>query len=309
MANSGTAAEPEITELATDLQFPEGPIALADGSALVVEVRRGTLTRVPAGGGTPEVVAEVGGGPNGAAIGPDGACYIANNGGFKWTEVDGRILPFDPGTGSSAPDGFRGGWIDRVDLATGAHSVLYRECDGDHFVGPNDIVFDTDGGFWFTDYGKSHRRSVDRGGLYYARADGSSITCVASGLNGPNGVGLSPAGDRVYVAETYTGRLLAWDVSSPGKVEAASSVVEATKGHFDSLAVEASGNVVVAAIRHGLCVVAPDGSGHEYVPLPDTMTTNVCFAGSDLRTAYATLARSGRLVSFEWPRAGLALAF
>jgi gluconolactonase len=309
MPRSGTAPEPEVTELATDLQFPEGPIALPDGSALVVEIRRGTLTRVPAGGGTPEIVAHVGGGPNGAAIGPDGACYIANNGGFKWTEIDGRILPFDPATGSSAPDGFEGGWVDRVDLATGEHTVLYRECDGDRFLGLNDIVFDSDGGFWFTDYGKSYRRSVDRGALYYAQADGSSVTCVAPGLNGPNGVGLSPAGDRVYVAETYTGRLLAWDVASPGKVESGSTVVEATKGHFDSLAVEAGGNVVVAAIRNGLCVVAPDGSGHEYVPLPDTMTTNVCFTGPDMRTAYATLSRSGRLVSFDWPRPGLRLAF
>ena len=121
--------------------------------------------------------------------------------------------------------------------------------------------------------------------------------------------GLSPAGDLVYVAETYTGRLLAWDVASPGKVESGSTVVEATKGHFDSLAVEAGGNVVVAAIRQGLCVVAPDGSGHEYVPLPDTMTTNVCFTGPDVTTAYATLSRSGRLVSFDWPRPGLRLAF
>jgi len=310
MAEPATAPEPEITELATGLQFPEGPIALPDGGALVVELRPGTLTRVPPGGGTTEVVAELGGAPNGAAIGPDGACYVANNGGFRWTEVNGRVLAFDPATGSSEPDGFRGGWIDRVDLRTGDHTVLYRECDGDHFLGPNDIVFDTEGGFWFTDFGKSYRRSVDRGAVYYALADGSRVTCVASGLNGPNGVGLSPAGDRLYVAETYTGRLLAWDLSGPGQVASpAPTVVVATKGHFDSLAVEAGGNVVVAALRRGLCVVAPDGSAHEYVPLPDTSTTNVCFAGDDLRTVYVTMWSTARLVSFEWPRPGLRLAY
>ncbi len=301
---------PELVELATGLQFPEGPIAMPDGSVLLVEIRRGTLSRVPAGGGTAEVVAELGGGPNGAAIGPDGACYVVNNGGFLWSEINGVTVPFDVKTRTNAPPDYTGGWVNRVDLATGEHTVLYDECDGLPFLGPNDIVFDADGGFWFTDLGKSRPRSSDRGGLHYARIDGSDVRCVAPGLNGPNGVGLSPGGDRVYVAESYTGRLLAWDVTGPGEVKATQpEIVDATRSHFDSLAVDSAGNVVVAALPHGLCVVAADGSGHEYVPLPDPMTTNVCWGGDDLRTAYVTLSGGGRLVSFEWPRPGLALEF
>ena len=45
----------------------------------------------------------------------------------------------------------------------------------------------------------------------------------------------------------------------------------------------------------------------EQYKLPDPMVTNVCFGGKDLRTAYATLSMTGTLVSFEWPRPGLAL--
>jgi gluconolactonase len=297
----------DIREIATGLQFPEGPVAMSDGSILFVEVRRGTLSRAT-GGGAVEVVAELGGGPNGAAIGPDGAAYVCNNGGFLWAEIQGRWVPMDLTTGSSQPPDFRGGWIERVDLDSGKAERLYEGCDGHRFCGPNDIVFDGAGGFWFTDFGKQRARETDRGGLYHARADGSSVTEVAYGLWGPNGVGLSPAGDRVYVAESYTGRLLAWDLEAPGQARSRRpTIVAATKGHFDSLAVEASGAVVVAAIGDGLCVIEPDGS-YDYVALPDSMTTNVCFGGAERRTAYATLSGSGRLVALDWRGPGLELA-
>ncbi len=297
-------------ELATGLAFPEGPVVLSDGSVLVVEIHRGTLSRVPAGGGTVEVVAELGGGPNGAAIGPDGAAYVVNNGGFLWSELGDMLIPFELTTMSNEPPDFEGGWVNRVDLGTGEATVLYRECDGHRFAGPNDIVFDSDGGFWFTDFGKTRERTADKGSLYYARADGSKILETARGLYGPNGVGLSPAGDRVYVAESFTGRLLSWEVTGPGVLASPmATVVEATKGHFDSLAVEADGDVVVAAIGEGLCVVAADGSGHEYVPMPDRFTTNVAFGGEGNTTAFVTLSGSGRLIAVDWPRAGLELAY
>ena len=240
------------------LGFPEGPVVLPDGDVLVVEVRAGRLTRVHPDG-TSTVVAEPGGGPNGAAIGPDGAAYVVNNGGFPWSERSGLVLPIDE-TGSNRPPDFAGGWVDRIDLDTGDITRLLSDVDGELFLGPNDIVFDQDGGFWFTDFGKTGPRSMDRGAIYYARPDGSGLRRVAQGLTGPNGIGLSPDGSTLYAAETYTGRLLAWDVSGPGTVEGGSRILVSTPNHFDSLAVEADGTVVVAAINHGLCSVRPDGT-------------------------------------------------
>ena len=79
-------------EIASGLKFPEGPIALPNGDILLVEIARQTLSRITADG-TVVVVAETGGGPNGAAIGPDGRCYLCNNGGFRWHEKDGLLLP------------------------------------------------------------------------------------------------------------------------------------------------------------------------------------------------------------------------
>ena len=72
-----------VRVLATDLEFPEGPVVMPDGSVVLVEIRGKRLTRVWPDG-RKEVVAEIPGGPNGAAIGPDGKIYICNNGGFSW---------------------------------------------------------------------------------------------------------------------------------------------------------------------------------------------------------------------------------
>jgi gluconolactonase len=299
-----------IREITSGLEFPEGPIALPDGSVLLVEIKRGTLTRVAADGKT-TVVARTGGGPNGAAMGPDGKVYVCNNGGFEWHTLGGLTIP-----GNQARD-YQGGRIQRVDLATGKVEDLYAACDGRSLRGPNDLVFDGAGGFWFTDHGKMRERDRDRTGVFYARADGSLVREVIFPLDGPNGIGLSPDGRRLYVAETWTGRLWYWDVTGPGEVSAApgfgpggGTLLVGLPGYqlFDSLAVDGAGNVCVATLANGgITVVAPDGSSAEHVPTGDPLTTNICFGGRDLRTAYITLSGTGRLVATEWPRPGLRL--
>jgi gluconolactonase len=309
---------PAYRVVADGLRFPEGPVALPDGSVLVVEVHGGTLSRVPAGGGPVEVVADLcpggNGGANGAAIGPDGAVYVANNGGFFWSDMNGSPMPFNALTGTNEPPGFSGGWIDRVDLATGAHEVLYAGCDGAPFIGPNDLVFDSSGGFWFTDHGKVRADRWDKGAVYYAAADGSSVQRKIAPLNGPNGVGLSPDETVLYVAETNTGRLWAFDLDGPGTPRPVARghggrCIANTLGHLDSLAVEADGTVCAAAISQGILVAQADGSEHHHVPMPDFACTNICFGGPDLRTAYITLSGCGQLIAVDWPRPGLALAF
>jgi gluconolactonase len=298
--------------IATGLRFPEAPVAMPDGSVLVTEIARGTVTRVKQDGSL-SVVAEVGGGPNGLAIGPDGALYCCNNGGFEWHDVMGMPVP-----GEQAKD-YRGGSIQKIDLATGKWTTLYDRCGPHGLRGPNDLVFDTHGGFWFTDHGKIRARERDRGGLYYARADGSTIREVAYPLDSPNGVGLSPDGKRVYVAETFTGRLWAFEIAAPGEVvhgpalggPEGGTLVAGLPGFqlFDSLAMEASGNVCVATLATGaITVFAPDGTIVEQVPTADPLTTNLCFAGPDLRTAYVTLSGAGQLAAIDWKRPGLRLA-
>src|SRR5262249_3330929 len=104
--------------IAEDLQFPEGPVIDRDGSLLIVEIERRTITRI-AKDGTKSIVAELQGGPNGMAWGPDGALYICNNGGFLFRKIDGVNR-----TTAGVPEGYAGGWIERVDPKTGGQRVL-----------------------------------------------------------------------------------------------------------------------------------------------------------------------------------------
>ncbi len=299
--------------LAEDLWFPEGPVWLPDGSIVLVEIRRGTLTRVWPDG-RKSIVANLGGGPNGAALGPDGAIYVCNNGGFKWAEREGRFVL------AGTPDDYETGRIERVDLATGKFERLYDRVGGHRLCGPNDIVFDAHGGFWFTDFGKMRDRDMDIGRVCYAKPDGSMVREVIFPILRPNGIGLSPDGNTLYVAETDTARLWAWDVTAPGVVAAATDVaVKAPHGgrliysthtyaRFDSLAVEANGFICVATLgMGGISVCGPDASGAEFIATGDDFTTNICFGGAGMKTAWLTLSGSGRLAQMDWPRAGLKL--
>ena len=302
----------QLTTIASGLRFPEGPVAMPDGSVILTEIAAGRVTRVKADGST-ETVAETGGGPNGLAVGPDGKLYCCNNGGFGWVETQGLLVPH--GTASD----YRSGSIQRIDIGTGAVETLYSEASNAPLAGPNDIVFDATGGFWFTDHGKTRERSRDVTGVFYAKADGSDCREVIFPLENPNGIGLSPDGKRLYVAETYTCKLWAFDVVAPGEVAggqglsgAGGTFLYSPPGYtyFDSLGVDSAGNVCVATIgASGISVVAPDGALVDFVATPDPFITNICWGGDDLRTAYITLSGTGQLAVMRWPRPGLRLAF
>jgi gluconolactonase len=304
---------PQLREVTSGLRFPEGPVALPDGSVLVVEIEGCRLTRV-APDGRKTVVSQHTGGPNGAAMGPDGKVYICNNGGFSWH--DDAKYGLRP-TGQA--EDYSGGRIERVDLATGAIETLYTHCDGHMLRGPNDLVFDAHGGFYFTDLGKTRAREMDRGGVYYAKADGSMIKVVANPTITANGCALSPDGRKLYFAETEAGRLWEMDILAPGEVRRepwpsphGGRLVGCPGGYqrFDSMAVDGAGNICVATlINGGITVFSPDGKGWKHIPMPDLYTTNICFGGPDLRTAYVTLSGVGKLVAFEWERPGLRLNY
>ena len=301
----------EFRELATGLKFPEGPVAMDDGSVILVEIAGGRITRVKPDGKT-QTIAKTGGGPNGLAIGPDGALYVCNNGNnFIYTKRQGLTIP------GHAPESHVGGQIERVDIATGKVETLYSECDGKRLMAPNDLVFDTEGGFWFTDHGTTTGVYRTHGALYYAKADGSKITQVLRELVTPNGVGLSPDGKTVYYAETFTGRLWSLPLTKPGKPGKTVGFTPGQfvgafpgLGYFDSLGVEASGAVSIATIlAGGITTFWPGTKKVKHEAIADPLVTNICWGGKNMKTAYITASGTGKLLQAQWPRAGLRLNY
>lgn len=135
-----------------------------------------------------------------------------------------------------------------------------------------------------------------------------------------NGIGLSPDESVLYVAETPTARLWAFDLAGPGEIRPCAPAYRAEIGQpiaglggyqmFDSMAVEACGNVCIATLVSGcISLIAPDGRLVEQVRTGDPVTTNIAFGGARLETAFITLSGRGELVAATWPRPGLQLAF
>ena len=301
----------EVRILASGLGFPEGPVAMPDGSVILTDIRNGRCPRV-APDGTVSVFSTTGGGPNGLAVGPDGALYLCNNGGSRY--VEGKSMGQGP-----HPD-YRHGSIQRIDPRTGEAATLYVGCDGHKLSAPNDLVFDTAGGFYFTDLGKRYARHRDHGGIYYALPDGSKIVCLSYPFLSPNGCGLSPDGKILYVADTTSARLYAFDIEAPGVLAKTSGgwahsgrvVGGAPPSHagFDSLAVLANGNIAVATLTTGkITEFSPQGAIVREVAVPDVFPTNICFGGADMKTAYITLSDTGRLGVMQWPTPGLKLNY
>jgi gluconolactonase len=321
----------EFRVLAEGLGYPEGPVYQSDGRVLLVEIQNCTLTRI-APNGTKQIVATLGGGPNGAAIGPDGAVYVCNDGGMNFMPIPQppALSPVSVPYGQSP--NYNGGYIQRLNLKDGTFTTLYSASNGNKLCSPDDLVFDATGHFWFTDWGKQRAADRDITAVYYAAADGSKITQAIPQRSAPNGIALSPDDKRLYVAETYARWIVYWELDGPGIIKSNKPVLDDSHlltadipgcGTLDSMAVDEEGNVYVATmlpkgpdptVAGGITVVSPQGKILDFIELivegkPEPLPSNICFGAPDRRTAFITLGGTGRLVSCEMKIPGKKLHF
>lgn len=274
---------------AEGLSFPEGPVVMEDGSVIVVETEAGRLTRCRSN--RKETVSEPGGGPNGAAIGPDGALYVCNNGGSVHLGAERQQ-----------------GRIERIDISTGRVERVYDHYCGVPLSAPNDLVFDHDGNLWFTDFGRIEESGKAYGALFCGTADGRNLTLIKGRALSYNGVGLSPDMKTVYVADTYSARIYAFDRQLIAQEPRLVATVPGIVG-LDSLAVTAAGNVCVAVLfEGGVATVTPAGDV-VVKNLDDRLVTNIAFGGSDKQDAWITFSQKGLLVKTSWSEPGLPLAY
>lgn len=266
--------------IATGLEFPEGPV-WRGGELLFTEIMAGVVSRWTANGEV-TLVATTGGGPNGAAAGPDGALYVTQNGGM------GRGARVRPGIQRIGTDG-------AVDLVVA--SVAGVDLDG-----PNDLAFAPDGRLWFTDpRGAPDPAQNSRPGRLFAvdPVSGDGELVLEVGPVFPNGIAFLADGSVVWT-ESFTRRVMTLAGGAP------EVLIELPERHHpDGLCVGEDGRLYVASTYAHCVSVVEGGEVVDELTCGDGMVTNCCFGDTDL---YVTESRHGTLWRFAVGRRGLALS-
>jgi len=158
----------------------------------------------------------------------------------------------------------------------------------------NDGACDPQGRFWAGTM--AYDESPGAGALYRLELDGNCST-VLTGLTIANGIGWSPDGRTMYLNDSGTGCLDAFDFEpSSGTITRRRTLVHSDQPGVvpDGLTVDADGGIWVA--WWGGAAVSryrPDGTLLASFRLPVERPTSCAFGGSDLATLFVTTARAG----------------
>ncbi|GAA3731922.1 SMP-30/gluconolactonase/LRE family protein [Salinactinospora qingdaonensis] len=274
------------------LDFPEGPVYLGGGAVAAVEMRGQRVTRIDPDGAT-TTLGRLGGGPNGAALGADGAIYVANNGGLAAADDGGYWHAPEP----------MDGCVQRV--AGGAVSTVAADLPGDPPHRPNDLCFGPDGRLYVTDSHNWEDLRNLRPGRIVAIGPGGEVEQVAEMAAMPNGIGFAPDAERMFVAQSLTRKVWAypWSPAGLGEPEV---VCKLPSGSPDGFCFDAEGNLYVCgSVGHVIHVFAPSGKLLRSIDTePGAQPTNCCIGDGQL---FVTYSMPGRVVAYDIDAAPLEL--
>ena len=283
-----------IRQLATDVGFGEGPVVTTAGEIVITSIDQGRLYIVRVDGAV-EVLAELGGGPNGATADLNDDIFVAQNGG-NWAVGRERGL---------TPETFDPAGVQKVSLVDGSVEFVSNAP-----LAPNDLCFGPDGLLYVTD--PTRERAFNEGRIWSVDPASGVATMLYEVDWYTNGIGFALEDDVMYVASTRAQQIVALptDPSTGSKGEV---VVQMRRGQPDGFTFDAEGNIVIAAIGEN-----PGDPGSvqtwslkgeqldEFNPGPSKHYTNVTL-GAD-RTLILTDSDAGLLLAIDdWPTAGLAL--
>jgi len=213
-------------------------------------------------------------------------------------DAQGRLLACE----GAAEGGGR--QVTRTDISSGEVEVLADSYEGKKLNSPNDLVVSREGRIYFTDprYGAQDGRELDTEDVYMIDTDGSLTRVLTKpDVNKPNGIGISPDGKTLYVADTVAepqeARVMAFDLGDDGKPSNGRKHYSFGSGRgIDGMAIDTAGNIYGAAGNNdnppenlaGVYVISPQGELVGRIPVPEDSVTNCTFGGKDLRTLYVT---------------------
>jgi sugar lactone lactonase YvrE len=156
----------------------------------------------------------------------------------------------------------------------------------------NDCKCDPSGRLWA---GTMSGERAPREASLYRLAPGGEIERLISNTTISNGLGWSPAGDRMYFIDSTTQRIDVFDYDAEsGQIAGrrAFAEIDPSDGLPDGMTVDSEGGVWVCLFGGGAVRrYGEDGALEGHVELPVTNPTSPVFGGPDLRTLYVTSAR------------------
>jgi gluconolactonase len=276
---------------ATGLSNPEGPVALPDGTWLIVEggASRGCVTHISADGRQKRVIKKTGR-PNGLAVDSDGAIWVAE---------------------SQTPS------LMRITM-DGRAEVVATDCEGEPFLFPNDLCFGPDGALYLTDSGvfigdfapnnqvRSDYMDIRYDGRIYRIDVGTGkVTKIDSGIRFTNGIAFGPD-QLLYANETVTGAVYRYE-SKNGKIGGPripfgnvirSDAPPGFKGP-DGMAFSTDGRLFVAVFGQGdLMVLGPSGAVCGRIETAGKLPTNVAFCLAGRHRIHVTEYGLGQMEAF-----------